>query len=87
MERAHRGHEGQTMSRKKPHRIPVPAPMATDARPTGDPLVAAVDAVNAAGHRSLRVGRTIGCWMCPREGFVGPDGKRVGAIFTERCAK
>lgn len=64
-----------------------PAPSTAPLTSTKDPLIAACDAVNAAGHRSCRVGRTIGCWHCDLDGIVGPDGKRVGRIFAEGCAK
>lgn len=62
---------------------------AAEARTTNaDPVIAAIDAVNAAGHRSMRPSpRVVACWKCDAEGIVGPDGKRVGEIFTKGCGK
>jgi hypothetical protein len=60
---------------------------ATTKRPSTDPVIEAITAVNDNGHKAMRTGRTIACWHCPEDGIVGPDGARIGAIFTKGCSK
>lgn len=55
--------------------------------PKPDVLVQASDAAAELGHKTMRTGRTIGCWHCSSDGIVGPDGARIGRIFTEECKR
>lgn len=49
-------------------------------------LADAADHARKRGHLPLRQGRTFECSRCGRSGLVGPDGKRIGTLFTEDCS-
>lgn len=60
----------------------------TTKRPATDPVIEAITAVNDNGHKAMRAApRVIACWHCPEDGIVGPDGARIGTIFTTGCRR
>jgi hypothetical protein len=49
-------------------------------------LADAADAARKLKHIPLRQGRTFECPLCGEDGLVGPDGTRVGDLFTKECS-
>lgn len=66
------------MTRAKSAAAPKPKP--------ADPVLDAIAAAKQLNHTTMRpAARTVACWRCSADGVVGPDGARIGGIFTEEC--